>query len=49
MIWKRCAYFVFVVKQKLLVILIKQLVIFMKTLTGKLFQLIVLEKNLLLS
>jgi len=42
MIWKSYACFVFAVKQK-------QLVAFMKTLGEKLFQSIVLEKNLLFS
>jgi len=49
MISKSCTYFVFVVKQKQLVISIKQLVVFMKTLSGNLFQSIVLENNLLFS
>jgi len=49
MIWKSFAYYVFAVKHKQSVILIKQLVDFMKTLTEKLFQLIILENNLLFS
>jgi len=48
MIWKSFDYFVFVVKQKQLVISIKQLVVFMRTLIEKLFQSIVLENNLFL-
>jgi len=49
MVWKSFGLFFFAVKHNQPVVSINQLVVFMKTLIEKIFQSIVLEKNLLFS